>query len=133
LIAYLIAVPALKQWRIRRLYARARTPREVVAAAFTEFEQEAGELAAIRSPAETATAYALRIAGLRRLGDGPPARLAAIHDAAQYGRGSTVEEAATEARTLTRELRGELWSRASWWERGSRLFSLRGLGLLSRP
>jgi len=133
LIAYLIAVPALKQWRIRRLYARARTPREVVAAAFAEFEQEAGELAAVRSPAETATAYALRVAGLRRLGDGSPARLAAIHDAAQFGRRSTVEDAATEARALTRELRGELWSRASWWERGSRLFSLRGVGLLSRP
>jgi transglutaminase-like putative cysteine protease len=132
LFAFLVAVPALKRWRIRRRYARALTPRDVVAAAFAEFEQEAGELVAARSPAETATSYALRVAGLRRLGESPAVLLATMHDAACYGPRETSETAATEARALTRELKSRLWARASWWERGIRLFSTRGLGLPGR-
>jgi transglutaminase-like putative cysteine protease len=120
------AVPALKARRVRRLYRDARDPRSVAAAAFLEFMYEAGELAAPRGPAESARAYARRIARMKELSESSTLQLASLHDRAVYSApGGEVDE--REARSIVRDLRAALWHKASWWERGMRLFSPRSL------
>jgi transglutaminase-like putative cysteine protease len=126
-LLFLIFVPALKEWRIRRLYARARDARDLTAAAYEEFLVVAAELAAPKSPAESARAYSRRIAGARSIPLDRLVRLASLHDAAEFGRSAPATQEAGEAKTLARELRARLWNAAPWWTRLGRLFSPRGL------
>lgn len=123
--AGLVAVPMLKARRIQRLYRRAAGSRATAAAAFHEFMLEAGELAAPRGPAESARAYAQRIAVMKELSEKQVLRLATIYERAAYSAAEPAAEDGREARTLARELRATLWHKATWWERGARLFSLR--------
>src|SRR5918996_2576224 len=126
-LMFLIFVPALKEWRIRRRYAHARDARDLTAAAYEEFLVVAADLAAPKGPAESARAYARRIAGARGLPQDRLVRLASLHEAAEFGRSEPGAEHAGEAQSLARELRARLWNAASWWTRLSRVFSPRGL------
>lgn len=131
LVLFLASVPALKTWRISRRYRRARGADGAAAAAFAHFEDEAAELASPRDPAESAVAYALRLAGLRKVPKEDATRLASIFEAAEYAPGGIRPDQAGQARALARKLRGALWARASWWARAGRLFSPRRL--VGRP
>ncbi|HEX2050444.1 MAG TPA: DUF3488 and transglutaminase-like domain-containing protein [Actinomycetota bacterium] len=126
-LAFLAGVPALKGWRVRRRYARARDAREAIAAAFEDFEQAAADLATPRSRAETATAYATRVTRAAKLSEDAGRRLASLYDAALYAPSELRDERAREARSLVKQLKDGLWSQASWWSRGTRVFSTRGL------
>lgn len=123
LVLFLVSVPLLKKLRSNRRYRRAEDGRGRTVAAFAEFQQEAAELASARAPAETASAYARRIA---RAGDLPPgatSRLAALYEAAEYAPQAVSDHQADEAKRLARRLKAELWSRAGWWRRIKRLWS----------
>jgi transglutaminase-like putative cysteine protease len=129
-LLFLIAVPALKQLRIRGAYRRASDPRSRAAAAFREFELEAGELATPRSKAESAAAYAARVSDRARVPRDVALRLAWIYEAAEYAPAPIDAPAGVEAEKLARQLRARLWAHASWWARVQRLFS--PAALLSR-
>ena len=131
LVLFLASVPALKTWRIRRRYRRARGADGAAAAAFAHFEDEAAELAAPRGPAESAAAFARRLAGLRKVPAEDAARLAGIYEAAEYGPRGVRSDQARQAKVLARKLRAAMWARASWWTRAERLFSPRRL--VGRP
>jgi transglutaminase-like putative cysteine protease len=131
-ILILIAlVPVTKTVRTAVRYRRARTPIDQVAAAFAHFESEATELAGARGPSESATAYA------RRMGDGyhvpreAALQLATIYERAIYGPREVEATTAHTAKNLAGDLRGPLWSGATWLQRAQRLFSPKGL-LFSR-
>jgi transglutaminase-like putative cysteine protease len=127
LVVFLASVPILKSRRARRRFRRAGTPRATAAAAFAQFLDDAGELATPRAVAETATAYAVRIAAQRQLGGAEAVRLATLYEAAIYAAWEISRQQADEARKLANSMRARLWSRATWWERGVRLFSPAGL------
>ena len=126
-ILFLAATPALKELAIRRAYARARSPRDLAGAAFQEFLINAGELASAKRSAESARAYARRLAESADLPLQNAVRLAAIYEASEYARDDLGDDVAHEARKLSHELRAKLWGSASWWNRLLRLFSPRGL------
>ena len=131
-IAFLLAVPLLKETRSKRRYARADGVRSSAAAAFLDFEDAAAELASPRNRAESAVAYARRMARSHRVPRPPVMRLARIFEAAQYAPQEIPPMQATEAKRLARELRRSLWNEATWWERAYRLFSpIRLLGRTS--
>lgn len=123
LIAFLFSVPMLKEMRTKRRYARADGARGRATAAFLDFEDVAAELASPRTGSESAVAYARRISRTHRVPRPPAMRLARIFEAAQYAPQDIPEQQVTEARRLARDLRRNLWSEATWWERASRLFS----------
>jgi transglutaminase-like putative cysteine protease len=131
-LLFLAAVPALKSWRIRRLYDRAVTNRARGAAAFEEFLIEAAELATPRAPAETAPAYVRRLTRSRALPKDAAAKLAAIYDACQYAPAEPSEQIAAQARSLSAELKSHLWLNASLWQKAMRLFAPR-FGGPARP
>ncbi|HZA19362.1 MAG TPA: transglutaminase domain-containing protein, partial [Actinomycetota bacterium] len=122
-LAYVIVTPAWKLRRIRARYRRARSSRARAAAAFAHFQEEAGDLVSRRSPAESATAYAGRLAALRKVPSRPALRLASIYEASEYAFADPSDGEASEARDLARQLRASIWGGASWWDRGQRLFS----------
>lgn len=122
-LAYLLVTPAWKLRRIRARYRRARGSRAAAAAAFAHFQEEAGDLVSRRAPAESATAYAARLAALRRVPGRPALRLASIYEASEYALADPSDSDASEARDLARQLRSSIWGGASWWDRGQRLFS----------
>ena len=122
-ILFLLAVPLLKESRSKRRYARAGNARSSATAAFLDFEDAAAELASPRRGAESAVAYAGRIARSHRVARPPVMRLARIFEAAQYAPQDIPPNQAAEAKRLARELRRNLWSEATWWERALRLFS----------
>ena len=124
---FLIAVPTLKQWRVARRYRRADHPIAIAAAAFAEFQFEAGELASARAASESAMSFARRLAQLDGIPEEAAMRLARIYEAAQYSSLGVRANVADEARRLARELRSGLWRRASWLDRIGRLFSPAGL------
>ena len=126
-LLYIGLVPALKVLRIRGRYARAKGPRSATAAAFAEFEYEAGVLASPRARAETASAYARRLAAATDLPWNQLERLATIYEAAEYAPAAPSPHLAEEARRLARQLKGKLWAQASWWARLKRLWSPAGL------
>jgi transglutaminase-like putative cysteine protease len=126
-LLFLVAVPTIKEWVIRRRYASARDARDLTAAAFEEFLVVAAELATPKLASESARAYALRIAGTRNLPQDRMARLASLYEAAEFGRSDPKSDHAGEAKTLAREIRARLWNAAPWWNRLARLFSPRGL------
>jgi hypothetical protein len=133
---FLITVPAIKEYRVRRRYARAGGPRSVAEAAFHEFEINAAELAAPRRMSESARIYARRVSELKGLPDRPLLRLAAIYEAAEYARDDIPASDAEEARRLAHDLRSGLWRNSSWWQRLVRLFSptsLQAPGSTARP
>jgi transglutaminase-like putative cysteine protease len=127
LALFLASVPALKRWRIDRRYRRARGADAGAAAAFKHFEDEAAELAVPRGLAESAAAFAARLATLRKVPSDDAARLAQIYEAAEYGPRGVGPAQAGQAKVLARKLRGAMWARASWWTRAARLFSPKGL------
>ncbi len=127
LLLFLLFVPAFKEMRIRRRYARAADPNSIATAAFTQFQEEAAELAESRRPSESALSYAIRMATARRVADRTALRLAQIYEAAAYSSNTITVEQAEEARRLAQALRRQLWHQASWWSRAGRLFSPKGL------
>jgi len=120
-------VPLLKEWRIRRRYAKAGGPRELSAAAFAHFEEVGADLASARRPSETAASYAERLARRGKVSDRTAERLAQLYEASLFGPHEIEPAAGSEARVLAGSLRQELWARASWWTRASSLFSPRTL------
>ena len=127
LALFLLAVPALKEWRTRRRYAHARTADEIAAAAFSQFQEEAAELALPRSPSESALSYAIRMASAAEVPERTAVRLASIYEAAAYAAEDITPEQAREAKRLAARLRSQLWQHASLWSRAIRLFSPRRL------
>ena len=128
MVAFGLAVPALKEWRVRRRYRRAHDPASEAIAAFAHFEQEAGDLIALRAPSESATTYASRVASSSKAPRASALQLAVIYDAAEYSPTGVPAEQASKARRLAQDLRRWLWRQASWGRRATRLFSPRGLG-----
>ncbi|HEU4481017.1 MAG TPA: DUF3488 and transglutaminase-like domain-containing protein, partial [Actinomycetota bacterium] len=124
---FLASVPAIKELRTRRRYARAGDADAVAEAAFVEFQEEAAELAQPRAPSESALAYALRMAKVEGVVERSAVRLASIYEAAAYAGSDITPQQAEEARRLARRLRSQLWHGASWWSRAQRLFSPRRL------
>ena len=122
-LLFLLLVPFLKKVRTERCYARARDSRGRAAAAFAEFQQEGAELASPRHRAESATAYAKRIAKGSDLPRGAALRLAAIYEAAEFAPEGVPPQQADEAKRLARQLKAKLWSQAGWWQRIKRLWS----------
>jgi hypothetical protein len=122
-LAYLVVTPAWKLRRISARYRRARDSRTRAAAAFAHFQEEAGDLVSRKAPAESATAYATRLAKLRKVPERPALRLASIYEASEYASTETSDKDASEARDLARQLRSTIWGGASWWDRGQRLFA----------
>ena len=122
-VLFLIAVPSLKQWRVARRYRRAGDPVATAAAAFAEFQFEAGELAFARARSESAMSFARRLSKLEGIPEGAAVRLARIYETAQYSSLGIGGNVAGEARRLAHELRSGLWRRASWLNRMGRLFS----------
>ncbi|MDQ4057626.1 MAG: DUF3488 and transglutaminase-like domain-containing protein [Actinomycetota bacterium] len=127
MVLFLVIVPALKALRVRRRYRRAATPSERTAAAFSEFLDDASELAEARAPSESAIAYASRLVRNGKTGQHHCGRLALLYERAEYSAHGTTDEQATEARRLARSLRQSMWRRASWWMRLRRLVSPTGL------
>jgi transglutaminase-like putative cysteine protease len=123
----LLAIPLVKEWRMRALYRRSDGPMGRAVAAFAHFQGEAAELVAPRRASESAVAYARRIASANRAPRRAAVSLAGIYEAAEYGPIGVSATEATEAARLARQLRGALWASASWWQRAERLFSPRGL------
>jgi hypothetical protein len=132
LLLFLLSVPGLKEWRIRRRYAEATSPDALAAAAFVQFEDEAAELAEARSPWESALSYSRRLATQRNVTERSAIRLARIYEAAAYAADDISPDQAQEAKRLARTLRGQLWHAASWWSRLARLFSPRRLRTAER-
>jgi Transglutaminase-like superfamily/Domain of unknown function (DUF4129) len=124
-LLFLASVPALKSWRIRRLYARAMTNRALGSAAFEEFLIEAAELATPRTAAETAPAYVRRLVRTRPLPKDAAAKLAAIYDACQYAPAEPSQQITQQARDLAADLKSHLWLNASLWQKAMRLFAPR--------
>ena len=128
-LAFLVAVPLLKELRTRRRYAAAGDPDSLAEAAFIHFQEEASELAVQRQPWESASAYASKMRALGRVADNSAQLLAQIYESAAYAARDISPQQADEAKRLATRLRGQLWSRASWIARALRLFSPRRLGL----
>ncbi|MGI8774793.1 MAG: transglutaminaseTgpA domain-containing protein [Actinomycetota bacterium] len=126
-LLFLIIVPGIKEVRIRRRYERASTPNDLTEAAFVQFQEDATELAEPRRAAESAASYAKRVAGAGRVTERSVLRLAALYEASAYAGSGVTSIQGTEAKRLAGQLRSQLWSNASWWERARRLFSPRTL------
>lgn len=122
-LLFVVLVPLLKKLRTDRRYARATDSRGRAAAAFADFQQEGAELASGRGPAESATAYARRIANEAGLPKAVALRLASIYEAAEFGPEGVPPQQADEAKRLARQLKANLWSQAGWWRRLKRLWS----------
>lgn len=127
LLVFLIAVPLLKEIRIRRRYAQATDPDSIAASAFVHFQEESAELAAARHPWESASAFALRMRMSGALSDASAGRLAELYEMAAYAAADISALQAAEAKRLAKRLRGQLWSGAPWPARAVRLFSPRSL------
>ncbi|MFN2488210.1 MAG: transglutaminaseTgpA domain-containing protein [Actinomycetota bacterium] len=122
-LAFLVAVPLLKEWRMRRRYLRAATTSGTTIAAFTQFEGDARELFGARRASESAAAYAARVARAERAPRRVVLELAQLFEEAEYGAREPSRSQAVEARRLAGRLRGALWASASWWQRAQLLFS----------
>jgi transglutaminase-like putative cysteine protease len=127
MLLWLVTVPVLKALRVRNRYRRATTPRDVVAAAFAEFQSEAAELADRKHPAESGAAYTDRIASLGVVPRSAAARLGRLHDAAEYSTRDIPVEHADEARRLVTQMRASMWRAAGIAGRATRLFSAKEL------
>lgn len=127
LLLFLALVPLIKEWRTRRRYRTAAGPRELAGAAFLHFEEEAAGLASPRRPSETAQTFAERLAERGKVSDRAANRLAALYEAAVFSPQEIQPYEGAEAQDLAGSLRHEMWSRASWWTRATRLFSPRSL------
>ncbi|MDP9233489.1 MAG: DUF3488 and transglutaminase-like domain-containing protein [Actinomycetota bacterium] len=119
----LLAIPLLKAVRTALRYSRAGGAQDVAEAAFAHFEDEATELADARAPSESAGAYVDRLVTSKKLTAKAALGLAHIYERAEYSPAGIADPDAEEARRLVRQLRVDLWSNASWWDRAERLFS----------
>ncbi len=122
-LLFLLVIPLLKFALTRRRYLGAHDSTGVAQAAFAEFEQEAADLAGVRSPAESPNAYVRRLIAGRKVPSSAALRLAGLFEAAAYAPVAVSTSQASEARRLVRKLRRDLWSQAGWWDRVERLFS----------
>jgi hypothetical protein len=127
LALFLLLVPLVKEGRTKRRYARASSPSDVTAAAFSQFLDDASELTLERAPAESAIAYASRLGRRQMVNPLHADRLAQLFERAEYSAMGTNSEQAAEARRLAATLRRSMWRQASWWMRLRRLFSPTGL------
>lgn len=127
LVIFLAIVPLLKEARSRARYRAARGPDDLAVAAFAHFQDEAAELASPRRVSESAVTYARRIALQKGALAYEAEQLARINEAAQYSPSSITQDQAGIAAHISKRLRSKLWSEATWWQRGTRLFSPAGL------
>ena len=127
LVVWVIVVPLLKRERNRRRYRRAREPGEIALAAWAHFEDDAGEMFLPRAPAESASAFVKRLAAERRVTGFASERLALLYETAAYSAASMTRDEAAEAKRLAGTLAADLWTRASLWQKATRLFSVRSL------
>jgi transglutaminase-like putative cysteine protease len=123
LLLVLVAIPLLKAARTRLRYARAGGAQDLAEAAFAQFEEEAAELAEPRARSESAGAYIERLLTSKKLSARAGLGLARIYERAEYSASGIADPEAEEARRMARQLRIDLWSTASWWDRAERLFS----------
>jgi transglutaminase-like putative cysteine protease len=123
----LLAIPVIKALRTGLRYRRARAAEEVAEAAFAQFEDEAAELADPRAPSESAGAYVDRLLTTEKLSAKAALGLARIYERAEYSPSGIGDPDAEEARRFVRQLRVDLWSSASWWDRAERIFSIKTL------
>ncbi|MEA2506076.1 MAG: hypothetical protein QOH48_694 [Actinomycetota bacterium] len=126
-IFVLLAIPLLKAIRSKFRYWRAGGARDVAEAAFAQFEDEAAELAEPRVPSETAAAYMDRLLTSNKLSARAALGLTRIYERAEYSASGIEDLEADEAKRLVRQLRTDLWSTASWWDKAERIFSPRSL------
>lgn len=126
-LMFILSIPALKEWRIKRAYAQAKGTRGLASAAFLDFCLNARELATNRGIAESPTSYVTRVAELKGIPERAAIRLAAIYEAAEYSSREVSALDAGEAKKLARGLRRNMWSRSTLWQRAVRLFSPRNL------
>lgn len=131
LVVWALLVPLLKRERNKRRYRRAREPAEITLAAWAHFEDDAGEMFLPRAPAESASAFVKRLAAERRVTAVASERLALLYETAAYSAAGMSRDEAAEAKRLAGALAGDLWTRASLWQKATRLFSIRSL--LPRP
>ena len=122
-LLFIALVPLLKKLRSDRRYARATDTRGRAAAAFAEFQEEGAELASPRGRAESAAAYARRVATEANLPGAAALRLARIYEAAEFAPEAVSPQQAEEAKRLAHQLKARLWSQAGWWQRIKRLWS----------
>jgi transglutaminase-like putative cysteine protease len=127
LVLVLVAIPILKAVRSKFRYLRAGGARDVAGAAFAQFEDEAAELAEPRAPSETAAAYVERLLTSNKLSARAALGLTRIYERAEYSASGIEDLEAEEAKRLVRQLRTDLWSSASWWDKAERIFSPRSL------
>ena len=83
-LLFILSIPAMKEWRIKRAYARAKGTRDLASAAFLDFCLNARELATNRGVAESPTSYVTRVAELKGIPERAAIRLAAIYEASEY-------------------------------------------------
>jgi transglutaminase-like putative cysteine protease len=126
-LLWALMVPGLKLLRVRNRYRRAASPRDVVGAAFWEFETEAAELATRKRPAESAAAFVERVASMGVLSRSAAARLGRLYDAAEYSTADVGANHAEEARRLAMQLRASMWRAAGIGRKTARLFSAKEL------
>ena len=127
LVVWAIVVPLLKRARNKRRYRRAREPAEIALAAWAHFEDDAGEMFLPRSPAESASTFVKRLAAERRVTAFASERLALLYETAAYSAARMSRDEAAEAKRLAGALAADLWTRASLWQKATRLFSIRSL------
>ena len=119
----ILLIPILKGVRTSLRYRGAHTSRDQIAAAFQDFEAEAGELAERRRPSESATAYAARMGALHRVPRSTAVKLAELYERAVYAPAEPEARLGAEARRLASTLRRDLWSGATLLGKARRLFS----------
>ncbi len=126
-VLVVLAVPLVKVGRATARYRKATTPGNVAIAAFTQFQQEAADLARGRRPSEAATAYAERVSDSGTVSLRQALRLANLYEIATFSERPLAREDADEARRLAGNLRTQMWRSSSWWSRLRALFSIRSL------
>ncbi|MDQ3954069.1 MAG: DUF3488 and transglutaminase-like domain-containing protein [Actinomycetota bacterium] len=126
-LLWLIGVPLVKRARILRRYASASDPGAVVRVAFAQFEEDAAEMAAPRSPWQSPTSFAVQIATMGRAPEIAATKLAQLYETAEYSGTAVTKTQGAEAKRLAWHLRTALWARATYLERARALFSVRVL------
>jgi transglutaminase-like putative cysteine protease len=123
LFLFILCVPLLKALRTAISYRSARTPESMAAAAFSQFEREAADLASSRDVSESASGFARRMGVSYKVPNSNALELAAIYERAAYARDGIDGSTAARAKRLAATLRNELWASATLMQRAKRLFS----------
>ncbi len=132
-LLWLIGVPLVKRTRTLRRYGRAANAAEITRAAYRQFEEDAAEMATGRSPWQSPSSFADRLARTGKVPEVAVMKLTELYEAAEYSAQGVTRAQAAEARKLARHVRAGLWTRASLLQRARALFSARVLVEEMRP